>query len=195
MAKDHDCLVLATGVAKMSTLWLKILLSGAGDYEPDALIASWLTWCDFLVETARLDTRSASPRDVRAAVEDVAELLRDPMDPVTAGPMRAMITAMIRDGIEADDTDAVRSWMQELVDSPDRVSELVDSIADAEDGAARALSQSWPLPPMRTRSWRCWSGWPATARSSSPRTKPARPRSVTMGWSSDSGEAASRSRW
>jgi hypothetical protein len=69
------------------------LRRSATDFAPDALITSWLTWCDFLVETERLVPRGVGPRDLRAAVEGVAELLRRRLDPVPVELARAALEA------------------------------------------------------------------------------------------------------
>lgn len=115
------------------------------------LADTWLTWCDFLVETGQLAPPKTSPRDLREAVRASGEELHGF---VGVGSLpRAVVSAMSRSGVDLDDDDSIAAWLKHMRQNPAQLAELVelDSRATSRRHAIKRMARenTSSLPPVR----------------------------------------------
>ncbi|WP_141704319.1 hypothetical protein [Planobispora rosea] len=117
----------------------------------EALSAAWLTWFDFLVETCGLTPPSSAPRELRSLVEGAGEALRGiGAAPGDYGRARKLVAAMMAEGVDPDDEDAVKVWMDRLLRDPARVAEVMRGPASPRRTVVdRARQTVEALPPVR----------------------------------------------
>ncbi|GLW09045.1 hypothetical protein Misp01_41740 [Microtetraspora sp. NBRC 13810] len=108
----------------------------------ELLVATWLTWCDYTVETG--SWACGAPRPVRTAIEECAPgISRFAGDPGGYALTRSLLDAAARHGVDLDDDAALTAWLGRAAKNPGMLAGLR---LQAGDHPEEPLSRPRPLP-------------------------------------------------